>query len=120
MQFSTLIPSIFYPNIHDGLHLFVDCLQFQVTHSEIESTQPFCVLQKDGLCIYLFQNKELADEHHPELRLVTKNIQEVYDDINANHAELLHPNLSRVTKRPWGAKEFAVMDKQLGVIFQEW
>ena len=77
-------------------------------------------MEKDGLAINLFQNKEYADQHHPEFRLVTNDIQAVYDSVALRYPELLHPNLKEVTLRPWGAKEFALMDDQLGIVFQEW
>ncbi|MCB0753100.1 MAG: hypothetical protein KDC52_16625, partial [Ignavibacteriae bacterium] len=59
-------------------------------------------------------------EHYPELRLVTKNIEEVFTKIAKSHPQLLHPNLNKVTIRPWGAKEFAILDKQVGIRFQQW
>ncbi len=37
-----------------------------------------------------------------------------------SHPEFLHPNLSQITLRKWGAKEFALMEKQLGIIIQQW
>ena len=120
MKFEKLVPNIFYKNINDGIKLFVDCLDFSIGYSEINSKQPFCVLQKDGLCINLFENAKLAKEHNPEFRLETENIEEVYLKISKSHPEFLHPNLKEITLRPWGAKEFAVMDKQLGVIIQQW
>jgi len=120
MNYEKLVPNIFYTNINDGLKLFVDCLEFSIEHDEIKSNQPFCVLGKNGLSINLFENKELAREHSPEFRLVTKNIEEVYAKVSKTHPEFLHPNLKEITVRPWGAKEFAIMDKQLGVIIQEW
>ncbi len=52
--------------------------------------------------------------------LDTNDIAQVYERVKATHPELLHPNLSKVTLRPWGAKEFALMDGQIGVIIQEW
>lgn len=120
MNFEKLVPNIFYSNIADGLKLFVDCLEFTIGHDEIKSAQPFCVLEKDGLRINLFENPELAREHHPEFRLVTKNIEEIYEQVAASHPEFLHPNLKAITLRPWGAKEFALMDKQLGIVIQQW
>jgi hypothetical protein len=48
------------------------------------------------------------------------NIEEVYAKISASHPHLLHPNLNKVTLRPWGAREFAIADKQLGIRFQQW
>ena len=120
MNFEKLVPNIFYVDINDGLKLFVDCLEFTIGHDERRSKSPFCVLEKDGLRINLFENAELANEHYPEFRLVTKNIEEVYKKISKSHPEFLHPNLKEITLRPWTAKEFALKDKQLGIIIQEW
>jgi hypothetical protein len=120
MTFEKLVPNVFYTDINDGLKMFVDCLGFTIGHNEINSHQPFCVLEKDGLCINLFENAALAREHSPEFRLVTKNIEEVYANVAASHPQFLHPNLPKITLRPWGAKEFALTDNQLGVIIQQW
>ncbi len=68
----------------------------------------------------VFQDEQLAKEHYPELRLETDNIEEVYATISASHPLLLHPNLNKITLRPWGAREFAIADKQLGIRFQQW
>jgi hypothetical protein len=42
------------------------------------------VLEKDGLRINLFQNEEFAEKDHPEFRLVTENIEEVYERVSKN------------------------------------
>lgn len=120
MHFTKLVPNVFYSDMNDAMRLFVDCLEFEIVHDEIESKQPFCVVAKDGLRVNLFQDKKSAEEHNPEFRLVTENIEEVFDKISASHPELLHPNLNKVTVRPWGAKEFAIMDGQVGVRIQQW
>lgn len=120
MKFTALVPNIFYIDIKAGLKTFIDCLEFKIVHDEINTARPFCVLEKDGLVINLFQNKELAEEHNPEFRLVTNNIEEVYERVSSKFPELLHPNLSVVTLRPWGAKEFAIMDPQCGIVVQQW
>lgn len=120
MTFEKLVPNIFYVDINEGLKFFVDCLNFEIGHDEIKSNNPFCVLEKDGLRINLFENVELANEHYPEFRLVTKNIEEVYERISTSHPEFLHPNLNKITLRPWTAKEFALKDNQVCVIIQEW
>jgi hypothetical protein len=120
MNFSKLVPSVFYVDISDGLKLFVDCLQFSIEHQDLNASQPYCVLEKNGIRIMVFQDEQLAREHYPELRLETDNIEEVYAKISASHPQLLHPNLNKVSVRPWGAKEFAIADKQLGIRFQQW
>jgi hypothetical protein len=120
MHFEKLVPNIFYKDINDGLRTFVDCLGFSIGHEELKSAQPFCVLEKDGLRINLFENALLAIEHHPEFRLVTSNIEEVFQKVSTSHPDLLHPNLRVITLRPWGAMEFAIKDTQLGVVIQQW
>ncbi|PSR55368.1 hypothetical protein AHMF7605_18590 [Adhaeribacter arboris] len=120
MNFTRLVPNVFYIDIKEALRLFVDCLEFTIAHDELKSNNPFCVIEKNGLRINLFENKELAKEHNPEFRLVTNNIEEVYKKISSTHPEFLHPNLRKITLRPWGAKEFALRDKQLGIVIQQW
>lgn len=120
MNFTKLVPNVFYVDMNDALNLFVDCLQFDITHQDLNAQTPLCVVEKDGLKINLFQDKTLAEEHHPELRLETNDIDEVYEKIASSHPALLHPNLNKITLRPWGAREFAIMDKQVGVIIQAW
>ena len=120
MNFEKLVPNVYYENITDGLKMFADCLGFNIGHDEIKSSQPFCVLNKDGSQIYLFEHAKLAKEHNPEFRLVTKNIEEVYEKVSKSHPEFLHPNLKEITLRPWGAKEFALRDDQVCIIFQQW
>jgi hypothetical protein len=120
MTFSKLVPNVYYTNISDGLKFFVDCLEFTITHDELNTAQPFCVLEKNGLRINLFQEAKIAKEHNPEFRLVTNNIEEVYAKVSASHPHLLHPNLNKITLRPWGAKEFALRDNQVCIIIQQW
>lgn len=117
MTFTKLVPNIFYEDINDSLKLFIDCLEFVIEHNELNTANPFCVIEKNGLKINLFQNRELAKEHNPEFRLVTDNIDEVYAKIASTHPEFLHPNLDKITIRPWGAREFAIMDSSLVLLF---
>jgi len=120
MNFIKLVPNVFYTDIKDALKLFIDCLEFTIEHDELKSRNPFCVIESSGLRINLFENALLAKEHNPEFRLVTNDIDEVYKKVASSHPEFLHPNLKEITLRPWGAKEFALMDKQLGIIIQQW
>jgi hypothetical protein len=121
MHFTKLVPNIFYTDIKVGLRLFVDCLEFTIGYDELKSRDPFCVVEKGELRINLFQNREYAEKDRPEFRLVTDNIEEVYTKISSTHPELLHPNLSKVTLRPWTAREFALKDESnVCIIIQQW
>ncbi|RAW00183.1 VOC family protein [Pseudochryseolinea flava] len=120
MDFVRLVPNVYYRDINDGLKLFIDCLEFKIGHQELKSENPFCVIEKNGLQFYLFQHEELARQHNPEFRLHTNTIDEVYKNISSSFPEYLHPNLNKVTLRPWGAKEFAFRDSQVCIIIQQW
>jgi hypothetical protein len=120
MKFTKLVPNIFYKDVKNGLKTFVDCLEFTIGHNELNSKRPFCVLEKDGLRVNLFQDEKYAMEHNPEFRLETNDIEGVYKKVSSKFPELLHPNLKVITLRPWGAKEFALTDQQLGIIIQQW
>ena len=120
MHFTKLVPEIYYTDIKSGLKMFVDCLVFSIRHNELNSVNPFCVVDKDGVSVMLFQNKEYAEKFNPLFRLVTENIEDVYKKVASGYPELLHPNLSKVALRPWGAKEFALLDAQIGIVIQQW
>lgn len=121
MNFTKLVPNIFYTDIRDGLELFVNCLEFSIGFDDLQSENPCCVVNKGNLSVFIFQNKEYAEKDRPELRLQTNNIEEVYEKIKSTHPRFLHPNLNKITPRPWGAKEFALRDAtDVCIIIQQW
>lgn len=120
MNFTKLVPNVFYTDIRSGLKTFVDCLEFSISHNELDTARPFCVVERNGLRVNLFQDKKYAQQHNPEFRLVTDDIEEVYKKVKSTHPQLLHPNLNKITMRPWGAKEFALTDDQIGIVIQQW
>jgi hypothetical protein len=118
MNFKQLVPNIFYKDIRSRLKTFVECLEFKIVHNELTGTRPFCVIERDGLRINLFQDSNCAEEHNPEFRLVTDDIEEVYQRVKTMYPELLHPNLKEVTLHPWGANEFALRDDSWALLFR--
>jgi hypothetical protein len=121
MKFTKLVPNIFYEDIKVGLNTFVECLEFEISYNDLNGARPCCVVEKNDLAIFLFQDKEYADKDRPEIRLHTDNIEEVYAKVAASNPELLHHNLNKPTIRPWGAKEFALADpSNVCIIIQQW
>ena len=113
----TLIPKVFYADIQVGLDLFVRGLGFQLLHQD----PSIAVLGRDGAKVYLMENAELAALDRPELAIETDDIEQIYAEVHARAPELLHPNASVVRTRPWGAKEFAVLDATtVCVVFRQW
>lgn len=112
-----LIPKIFYSRMQEGLDLFVDCLNFKVLHQD----ETLAVIERDGAKAYLVQDAEFAVKDRPELTIETDSIEELYAEISAKHAEMLHPNAKHIESKPWGSREFSVRDQtQVCVIFRQW
>ena len=112
-----LIPKIFYNEMAEGLDLFVNGLGFTVLHQD----DTLAVVGRDGAKAYVVVSPECAALDRPEIAIETDTIDELYAEIAARRPDLLHPNSRVVTKRPWGAREFAVLDKTtVCVVFRQW
>ena len=112
-----LIPKIFYDTLEEGLDLFVNCLGFQIRYRDEE----LAVVDRDGAKAYIVASPEYAAKERPEIAIETDNIHELYNEIKARRPRMLHPNGNVIQKKPWGALEFAVLDKTtVCVIFRQW
>lgn len=116
-MFKALIPKLFYEDISVGLDLFVDGIGMEVLHRD----DTLAVLGRDNARVYLVEDAEFAAKDRPEIAIETDSIEADYAAIAARRPDLLHPNLPRVTRREWGAKEFAVVDATtVCVVFRDW
>ncbi|KGI76877.1 hypothetical protein [Oleiagrimonas soli] len=112
-----LIPKVFYDRLQDGLDLFVDGLGFEVLHRD----DTLAVVARDGAKAYIVESPEYAAKDRPELAIETDDIDALHVEISGRAPQLLHPNVPRVTLRPWGAREFAVLDATtVCVVFRQW
>lgn len=116
-MFKNLIPKIFYSRLDDGLEFFVDVLGFELAWRDAT----LAVVERDGAKAYLMENAELAALDRPELAIETDAIDAIHAEMSARAPERQHPNLPNVQLRPWGAREFAMLDKTtVCVVFREW
>jgi hypothetical protein len=112
-----LVPKIFFNRMDEGLDLFVNALGFKVLHQD----NSLAVVGKDGAKAYIVESPEYTAKDRPEIAIETDDIEEIYQDISARRPDVIHPNLPRVTKRPWGALEFSLLDKTgICVVFRQW
>jgi hypothetical protein len=112
-----VIPKIYYDRLSDGLDLFVNCLGFTVMYQD----GALAVVERDGAKAYFVESPKYAAKDRPEIGIETDNIEELYAEISAKRPEMLHPNSRVIEQKPWGAKEFAVLDKTtVCVVFREW
>jgi hypothetical protein len=120
MKLIKLIPNIFYSDIQVGLNLFVECLGFKVVYSDTGAEQPLFIIKRDSVTIHLIENDEFAKKDRPCIRIETDDIEALYQEIKGKNMNLFHPNLPEIKLQPWGAKEFALLDKTTtGVIIQQ-
>lgn len=112
-----LIPKVFFDHMDEGLDLFVDGLGFEVLYQD----DSLAVVAKDGAKAYIVESSEYAAKDRPEVAIETDTIDEIFAKVSTRRPELLHPNLPQVTKRPWGALEFSLLDKTgVCVVFRQW
>jgi hypothetical protein len=112
-----LVPKIFFDRMEDGLDLFVNGLGFTVLHQDAS----LAVVGRDGAKAYVVESPEYAAKDRPEIAIETDNIAQIHAEVSAKRPDILHPNLPRVTKRPWGALEFSLLDKTgVCVVFRQW
>ena len=112
-----LIPKVFFARMEEGLDLFVNGLGCQVLYRD----DSIAVVEREGVKAYVVESPEFAAKDRPELAIETQCIEALFEEISARRPDLLHPNLPRVTKRPWGALEFSLRDKtHVCVVFRQW
>ncbi len=113
----SLIPKVFYADIAVGIDLFTRGIGFELLHQDTSIS----VLGRDRVKIYLMQNAELAVLDRPEIAIETDRIDELYTEVKQRAPDLLHPNSRQVQLKPWGAKEFALLDATtVCIVFREW
>lgn len=116
-MFKNLIPKVFYDHLRDGLEFFVDALGFEILYQDPD----MAVVARDGAKAYIVQSQEYAAKDRPELGIETDDIDRVFREMSARSPHLLHPNSNTVALKPWGAREFAMLDKTtVCVVFREW
>lgn len=111
MSLLKLIPQIFYADINVGLSFFTEGLGFKVLYKDDNSENPFYIIERDNVVIYLIGNEEYALKDRPQIRIETDDIEAYYAEIKTRKPELLHPNLNKIKAQPWGLKEFALLDE---------
>ena len=113
-----LVPTVFYKDVSVGLDLFVDGLAFTPVHED----GGLHVLEREGVKVQLSQDPRAArHSERPELGLETDDIDAFFEEVSTRRPDLLHPNLPTPRERPWGAKEFAVLDATtVCVVVRQW
>lgn len=112
-----LVPKVFFNRMEEGLDLFVDGLGFKVLYQDSN----LAVVDREGVKAYVVESPEYAAKDRPEIAIETQHIEALHREISQRRPDLLHPNLPRITKRPWGALEFSLLDRtHVCIVFRQW
>lgn len=121
MKLNLLIPNVFYTDVRIGLHLFVEVLGCKILYDGSGDGDAFFIIGRDGIKLHLIQNEEFALKDRPELRIETDDIDALWQHVRDRHPDMLHPNLTEVTLREWGAREFALLDESgVCIVVVQW
>lgn len=116
-MFKNLIPKIFYDRLDDGLEFFVKGLGFGILYRDDD----LAVVARDEAKAYIVESPECAASDRPELAVETDDIDAIFEEMSRKSPHLLHPNAKVVSLKPWGAREFAMLDRTtVCVVFREW
>jgi len=116
-MFKNLIPKILYDHMQDGLDFFVDGLGFEVLYRD----DNLAVIARDGAKAYIVESPEFAAKDRPELSIDTDDVDGIFRELSQRVPHLLHPNSKSPELKPWGSREFAMLDKTtVCVVFREW
>ncbi|MBS1815701.1 MAG: hypothetical protein JSS87_12565 [Acidobacteria bacterium] len=112
-----VVPKVFYEKLEDALDLWERALGFKVVHRDPQ----MAVVEREGAKLYLLEAPEYAKLDRPEIALIVDTIDDLHRELTINAPNLLHPNLKMVEERPWGAREFAVLDRTgVCIVFRQW
>lgn len=116
MAINQILPKVFYSDIKVGLKFFVEDMGFTLGYHD----DSLYIVNRDAITFLLVESDEFAKKDRPEIRIATDDIEAVYKEIKSRAPEILHPNSSVITNKPWGLREFATLDPTtVCVIFQQ-
>jgi hypothetical protein len=111
-----LVPNVFYDHLADGLDFFVNGMGFAIRFQD----EAMAVVERDLAKAMIIESAEFAAKDRPEIGIETDTIDDLYAEISGRRPDLLHPNGRVITLKPWGAREFALLDKtDVCVIFRQ-
>ena len=97
-------------NVMTALFFYVNKLGFEIAFADDDTKPMYAGVRRDGIEIHLQWHDPREWEKgvdRPMLRIVTKNIELLYDEYKAK--DVFHKDTS-LKKTSWGTKEFAFYD----------
>ncbi|MDY7012994.1 MAG: glyoxalase superfamily protein [Cyanobacteriota bacterium] len=103
---SPLIPA--GDDVEAAIAFYEEKLGFTATHTEGDPMK-MAIVERDRATLFLIQNGDKHLAENTALRIEVEGIEQFYAEILAKDEKTVHPN-GRLEVKPWGPKEFGVMD----------
>jgi hypothetical protein len=108
MTLIAVIPNVFYEDLEVGIAFFCDGMGYRNAYRAEDDA--LCIVRRDTTIFHLCKNVDLARGDRPEFRISTDDIDAYHREIVARAPHILHPNGREVADKPWGLREFAMLD----------
>ncbi|GAB4379518.1 MAG: hypothetical protein Kow00121_33850 [Elainellaceae cyanobacterium] len=95
-------------DVNQAVAFYQHQLGFTVLYLEGEPTT-MAVVKRDGAEIILQQNDDRHLAEWTTFRIRVNQIEQLYEEFQNRDASIIHPN-GQLQAKPWGTKEFAVLD----------
>lgn len=105
-RLSNVIPLIPARDVEETIAFYRDRLGFDLVFRDAEPAR-YAGIRRDGAELHLYANADRYLAENASLRIDVDDIDALYADCQA--AGCVHPNGALAT-RPWGTREFAVLD----------
>ncbi|MEM7727520.1 MAG: VOC family protein [Cyanobacteria bacterium P01_A01_bin.45] len=87
---------------------FYNKLGFTTTHTEGKPLK-MAIVERDGIQIFLVQNDDRHLAEGTSFRIRVDGVEQLYEEFLAQGENIIHPN-GKLETKPWGCKEFGVLD----------
>jgi uncharacterized glyoxalase superfamily protein PhnB len=95
-------------NMEKAIEFYEQKLGFTTIYQEDEPVT-MAIVKRDSAEIFLQQNDDTYLAEWTTFRIQVKHVEQLYEELQNKGGGMIHPNGQLQTK-PWGMKEFAVID----------
>ena len=90
-------------NIQDTLQFYVDKLRFRVVHEDPD----YGIISRNHIELHFWKCDDPIHPKNTSCYIYVEDIDALYEEMEAE--KVIHPN-GKIADRPWGMREFAILD----------
>ena len=95
-------------DVEKAIEFYTRKLGFTVSHQEGKPIE-MAIVERDGVSLFLVKNDDRHLADGTSLRVRVQGVEALYEEFQAKGEDIVHPN-GRLETKPWGSKEFAILD----------